>query len=58
MVVEDDLGVQIILPLEDGVKGGGPGEVKHNDRGDGVLVINMGHAPKPLVPGDVPTINK
>lgn len=50
-----DLGVQVVLPLQYGIKCGGPGHVKHHQRSYRLPVIHTSHVPIPLLSWDTLT---
>ncbi len=42
-------GIQVLLPFGDGLKGGGPRDVEHNEGAHGLAVVHTGHVAKPLL---------
>lgn len=50
------LGVDVRLPLGDGVEGVDAGQVEHDKGADGLLVVDAGHVAKALLAGNVPEL--
>jgi len=46
-VGKHDLGVNVVLPLGHGLKGGYSGDVEHDEGTDGLLVVHLFVAPPP-----------
>lgn len=42
-------GIQVLLPFGDGLKGGGPCDVKHDEGAHGLTVVDTSHVAKPLL---------
>ena len=55
-VRQEDLGVQVLLPLFDGVERVHPGDVEEEEGADRVLVVDAGHVAESLLAGDVPQL--
>lgn len=48
-VGKDDLGIDIILPLGDGLEGGHTGDIKDHQGTHSLLVVHPGHVAEPLL---------
>ena len=46
---KSQFGIQVLLPFGDGLKGGGPRDVKHDEGAHGLAVVHAGHVAKPLL---------
>jgi hypothetical protein len=57
LVIEDDLAVKIIFPLQNSIKGGWSCEIKHHHGSNGVLVVHVSHTAKALMPSDIPIVS-